>query len=79
IWVEFEILQAPSEGNLTSQIDISTNYPGDTWVMDYDLNYVNLNIYDADYTFIPEFTTIILIIVLLLSSTMIMIFKKKFN
>jgi len=52
VWVEFEILQVPSVGNLTSTFDISTEYPSNTWVLDQDLNNINFVPYNANYLFI---------------------------
>ncbi|MEM2568116.1 MAG: hypothetical protein QXH20_06585, partial [Candidatus Bathyarchaeia archaeon] len=46
IWIEFQVIAIPPQGQtLTSQIDITTCYPEDTWIMDYDLQYITLNTY----------------------------------
>lgn len=53
LWVEFEILEAPSAGeNLTSRIDISTEYSKETFVLDPKMNQVAFIPSDAVYTFI---------------------------
>jgi hypothetical protein len=52
ISAEFEILQVPTVGNLTSTFDISTEYPSNTWVLDPNLNNINIVPYNANYLFI---------------------------
>jgi hypothetical protein len=47
-WTEFEILTAPVEGNLTSQLGINNT---DTFVLDYELDEIPLTKYDADYSY----------------------------
>jgi hypothetical protein len=47
-WVEFDILTAPVEGNLTSQLGINNT---DTFVLDNDLDELLLTKYDADYSY----------------------------
>jgi hypothetical protein len=52
IWIEFEILAVPGKGEtLTSKIDISTEYPTNTFVQDPDLDDIPITPYDADYTY----------------------------
>ena len=51
-WAEFQILQTPTIGNLSSTLDISTEYPDNTWVLDENLNNINLTPCDANYLFI---------------------------
>jgi hypothetical protein len=53
IWAEFEILNAPSKGNSTSTIDISTEYPTRTWVFDFNCNRISLTPSDATFTLAP--------------------------
>jgi uncharacterized membrane protein YdcZ (DUF606 family) len=58
IWIEFQILEMPVSGNLTSSFDITTQYPKSTWVKDPDLNKLTTTTYDGAYTFIgPPPTT----------------------
>jgi hypothetical protein len=52
IWAEFQILTVPTSGNLTSTLDISTEYPSNTWVLDPNLNNINIVPYNANYLFI---------------------------
>lgn len=52
IWAEFAIRAVPMSGNFTSALDISTPYPGDTWVWDPDLNNVNFATFNGAYKFI---------------------------
>jgi hypothetical protein len=52
IWAEFAIRAVPTSGNFTSALDISTPYPGDTWVWDPDLNNVNFATFNGAYKFI---------------------------
>jgi len=74
IWIEFQVIAIPPQGQtLTSQIDITTCYPEDTWIMDYDLNKINLNGFNAEYTFIPEFSIVFILVMMLLISMMAML------
>jgi hypothetical protein len=53
LWIEFQILMEPPEGEtLTSKIDITTEYPANTFVWDPDLADISITTYDARYTFI---------------------------
>jgi hypothetical protein len=79
IWIEFQVIATPPEGQtLTSQLDITKCYPDDTWVMDYNLNSIELNGFNASYTFIPEFSTLSMILVtMLLSSILVIMLRMK--
>ena len=52
IWVEFQVLIMPTAGNLTSNFDISTEYPSNTFVLDTNLNNINFTPYNGSYLFI---------------------------
>jgi len=53
IWVEFQIIAIPPEGQVyTSKFDITRDYPSDTWVMDTNLNLISIATHDAEYKFI---------------------------
>jgi PKD repeat protein len=52
VWAQFQILTAPTSGNFTSEFDISTEYPTNTWVLDPNLNNIPIVPYNANYTFI---------------------------
>jgi hypothetical protein len=53
LWVQFEVLEAPSAAeNLTSRIDISTEYPTETFVLNPSMNQVAFTPSDAVYTFL---------------------------
>jgi hypothetical protein len=47
IWAEFQVLIVPGAGNLSSKFDISWEYPIWTWVLDRNLNDVNITPYDG--------------------------------
>lgn len=51
-WVEFEIIASPPPlGILESDLDITTTYPGETYVLNPDLASVSLTPYNAHYTY----------------------------
>jgi len=52
IWVEFQVLMVPSSGNFSSKFDITTEYPGNTFVLDTNLNNINIVTYDGTYLLI---------------------------
>jgi hypothetical protein len=52
IWVEFQILIIPSNRNFTSKFDISTEYSSNTYVLDPDLDNVDITTYDGNYQLI---------------------------
>jgi hypothetical protein len=51
IWAEFQILIVSSSGNFTSKLDISTEYLSNTYVLDTDLNNIDITPYDGSYLF----------------------------
>lgn len=52
IWIEFEIIAEPSEGEtLVSLFDISSAYPDNTFVLDENLDDIPITTYDGTYTF----------------------------
>ena len=52
-WVEFEVIKAPGKREtLTSELDITTTYPDDTYVLDPDLNPISLTPYNAHYEWV---------------------------
>jgi len=51
-WVEFEIIASPPPmGLLESDLDITTTYPDDTYVLNPDLDTTSLTSYNAHYTY----------------------------
>jgi thermitase len=59
IWIEFEIIMEPPEGgSLTSKIDITTEYPANTFVWDADLTDIPITTHDSNYMFssLPPYT-----------------------
>ena len=51
-WVEFEVIASPPPGgSLESDLDISTTYPTDTYVLDPDLNSITFTPYNAHYSY----------------------------
>ncbi len=51
-WIEFEIIAAPETDPLTSQIAVDPD-PGNTFILDPDLNTVTVNVGSATYIFSP--------------------------
>jgi hypothetical protein len=50
LWVEFEVLVVPQNNlSFTSKFDIKTEYPDETFVLDSDLNPVQIVVIDGDY------------------------------
>ena len=78
IWIEFEVTKTPEEGQtLTSLLDITTCYPEDTWVMDYNLEYVELEGFNAFYQFVSEFNVLLISIATALITSLIVALKVK--
>jgi hypothetical protein len=51
IWIEFQVAALASPGRtLTSKLDISSEYPNNTWVWDQDLNTISITAYDSNYS-----------------------------
>ena len=53
IWIEFEILNAPSGKTLTGRLDLTTEYPEEDIVLDPNLQSVPFAPYDASITITP--------------------------
>jgi len=52
IWVEFEVIASPPPGgSLESDLDITTTYPDDTYVLDPDLATITVTPYNAHYAY----------------------------
>jgi hypothetical protein len=50
VWAEFQVLIVPCVGGFGSKLDISTEYPLNTWVVDEDLNKITVTPYDGNFT-----------------------------
>jgi len=78
LWIEFQILKLPQEGEVyTSKFDVTAEYPANTWVWDPDLADISITTYDADYTIVPEFSSLSLMLILLLVTLILATFKRK--
>ena len=77
IWIEFEILLMPTEGEYTSKFDITRDYPGDTWVFDQNLNPIEITTHDGNYTIIPEFSNLIILLMFFAFTLFALAFEKK--
>jgi hypothetical protein len=51
IWIEFEILKAPSGQTSAGKLDLSTEYPAETFALDNNLENVPFTPEDATYSF----------------------------
>jgi hypothetical protein len=64
-WIEFNVLNftafLPPSGNLTTKFDITTEYPTNTYVLDTDLNNINIITTDSIVTIIPEFPYLVIL------------------
>jgi hypothetical protein len=78
IWVEFEILIMPPEGQTyTSIFDITTNYPAKTWVQNLDLIKIDITTYDGTYDVIPELSPLLMLPIFLILTLITIALNKK--
>jgi hypothetical protein len=78
MWAEFKILIVPKSGSLTSTFDIKTEYPSNTWVLDTNLNNINIVPYNGEFVnTIPEFSALLILPIFLGLTLVAVIFRKR--
>lgn len=64
-WMEFQVLNfttsLPPSGNLTTTLDISTEYPLNTFFLDTDLSNINVATSNSSITMVPEFPYLLIL------------------
>lgn len=64
-WMEFQVLNftayLPASGSLTTKLDISTEYPANTFFLDTNLNNINVATSNSSVTMAPEFPYLLLL------------------
>ena len=81
-WIEFEVTNAPPEGEVVEvKLDISTyanTSPPETYVLDENGEKVFPDIYDA-LAIIPEMGMLTIVVTMLIASAILVVTKKKFG